>query len=961
MKKPNCTLKNAFMRAAGLLTCIAMLSACFDSGPSAQLSAHYILAPVDGGSCSLLNLAGKTIAGPASTKAGLALLEFPADAGMAQLACQGGSYIDEATGVPTPGIPLRSYVNLGMHNLTAMATPLTELTVRTLGTRDPAVHYTALSAAVAGAFGLDGIDLTTQLPDHIGNSALADSKAGRYGAMLATLSQLQLDGPAGAQASAVLDSLAAALTARGRFNDAPRMNSVTDALQNLMSNSRLQAQVADMAERVLREIFEKMQHQTVSATIYYIDTDSSMTQSGEPEHTVAAGLASRIEIVGRNLRLGLAVTLGGAKCQLHDLQSFNEVHVQSEDDLMIADCPAHPAGTAELVIMDDADEASRTTISVTDAPTPAMARAAMPRMAATLARGTGSANLTGTVTAEAPTISVGVNFLEGTARGSLRYDKFRTFPVKGVVVELVEQGAKDTVLLSTVTDQQGQYEFLGAEAGKTVVVHVKAQLLKAADPVSAAGPQWNISVLDNTSTSKPKAMYTLDSQAISLVAGSNRRDVFAQLGFDQNGDSLSADGKSRHSGPFSILEVVNTATIKLQANDPKIKLGELNIYWSVANTTSAGTLKIAEDNKQKGNIDTSHYQGGGTLPGLFILGKANVDTDEFDQGVIGHEFGHYLQDVLSYSDTPGGNHGTTEFKDASLAYGEGYGTAIGGLLTGTPHYTDSSEIRQQTGSATDLRIATKDGVRKGFYSEESVGYLMYALGMMEDGFNRVWRAVAALKNEHHSATVFAFLNQYTKQNPTVAIAPILAQENIRSTDPFGTLAAGLAPDSRIGAAVSGASDLEVQYLNLSLAAGAPTSNIEPVNTNSPSFCISSRLARFTEQKPRPKAFPNTLGLSRRFTFKSTYTGWLLWRPLNDQNMDFNVETMGAEAREEGGKMLARYETPVAMEGGSEIKLTAFKVVEGRVYTIKMTNAPATVWNSHSCGNSVQLLKMAIQP
>ena len=152
MKKPNCTLKNAFMRAAGLLTCIAMLSACFDSGPSAQLSAHYILAPVDGGSCSLLNLAGKTIAGPASTKAGLALLEFPADAGMAQLACQGGSYIDEATGVPTPGIPLRSYVNLGMHNLTAMATPLTELTVRTLGTRDPAVHYTALSAAVAGAF-----------------------------------------------------------------------------------------------------------------------------------------------------------------------------------------------------------------------------------------------------------------------------------------------------------------------------------------------------------------------------------------------------------------------------------------------------------------------------------------------------------------------------------------------------------------------------------------------------------------------------------------------------------------------------------------------------------------------------------------------------------------------------------------------------------------------------------------
>ena len=959
MKKSNFTLKCAFNRAAGLLTCVVMLSACLDSGPSAQLTAHYILAPVEGGSCSLLNLAGKTIAGPASTKAGLALLEFPADAGVAQLACLGGSYIDEATGVPMQGIALRSYINLGRHNITAVATPLTELAVRTLGTRDPAVHYTALAAAVAGAFGLDGIDLTTQLPDHIGNSALADSKAGRYGAMLATLSQLQLDGPAGAQASAVLDSLASALTARGRFNDAPRMNSVTDALQNMMNNSRLQAQVADMAERVLREIFEKMQHQTVSATIYYIDTDSSMTQSGEAEHTVAAGVPSRIEIVGRNLRLGLAVTLGAAKCQLHDLESFNEVHVQSEDDLMIADCPAHPAGTTELVIMDDADEASRTTISVTDAPTPAMARAAMPRMAATLAAGTGTANLTGTVTAEAPTISVGPNALAGTYAGSLRYDVFRNFPVKGVVVELVEPGAANKVLLSTVTDQNGQYQFIGAEAGKTVVVHVKAQLFKAADPVSGLGPQWNISVLDNTSTTKPKAMYTLDSQAISLVAGSNRRDVFAQLGFDQNGDSLSADGKSRHSGPFSILEVVNTATIKLQANDPKVKLGDLNIYWSVANTKSAGNLETAEDNKQKGNIVTSHYQGRGTLPGLFILGKANVDTDEFDQGVIGHEFGHYLQDVLSYSDTPGGDHGSKEFKDASLAYGEGYGTAIGGLLTGTPYYTDSWDTRQHKGSATDLREPTLAGVRKGFYSEESVGYVMYALGTMEDGFNRVWRAVSALKNEHHSATVFAFLNQFTKQNPTVDISAILAQENIRSTDPFGTLAAGLAPDSRIGAAVSGASDLEVQYLSLSLAAGAPTNLIEPVNTNSPSFCISSRLARFTEQKPPPGAMPNTLGMSRRFTFKATYTGWLLWRPLNDQNMDFNPQTMGFEAREEGGNKMDRYETTVAMEGGSEIKLTTFKVVQGRVYTIKMVNVPAIVWNSHVCGNSLQLLKTAI--
>ena len=88
---------------------------------------------------------------------------------------------------------------------------------------------------------------------------------------------------------------------------------------------------------------------------------------------------------------------------------------------------------------------------------------------------------------------------------------------------------------------------------------------------------------------------------------------------------------------------------KIEATDPNVVFPDVNFYWSPKNVGTDG-------NKEQGQIGTSHYADSGTLPGVFILGKADVDTDEFDQGVIGHEFGHWLQSVLSSSDNPGGSH-----------------------------------------------------------------------------------------------------------------------------------------------------------------------------------------------------------------------------------------------------------------------------------------------------------------
>jgi len=46
-----------------------------------------------------------------------------------------------------------------------------------------------------------------------------------------------------------------------------------------------------------------------------------------------------------------------------------------------------------------------------------------------------------------------------------------------------------------------------------------------------------------------------------------------------------------------------------------------------------------------GRLEPRHYYDGK----LYILGDANSDTDEFDDHVIIHDWGHYFEDKFSES------------------------------------------------------------------------------------------------------------------------------------------------------------------------------------------------------------------------------------------------------------------------------------------------------------------------
>lgn len=83
-----------------------------------------------------------------------------------------------------------------------------------------------------------------------------------------------------------------------------------------------------------------------------------------------------------------------------------------------------------------------------------------------------------------------------------------------------------------------------------------------------------------------------------------------------------------------------------------------------------------------------------TYKRLFILGGISgdiysSDTDHFDNSVIIHEYGHFLEDVYAVSDSPGGSHSGNSPIDPRLAWSEGWGNFIQAAARDEAKYRDT--------------------------------------------------------------------------------------------------------------------------------------------------------------------------------------------------------------------------------------------------------------------------------
>lgn len=84
-----------------------------------------------------------------------------------------------------------------------------------------------------------------------------------------------------------------------------------------------------------------------------------------------------------------------------------------------------------------------------------------------------------------------------------------------------------------------------------------------------------------------------------------------------------------------------------------------------------------------------------TYSRLFILGGLdgdilNSDTDHFDNSIIVHEYGHFIEDLFTNTDSPGGSHSGNATIDPRLAFGEGWGNFIQAAVLNSPYYRDTT-------------------------------------------------------------------------------------------------------------------------------------------------------------------------------------------------------------------------------------------------------------------------------
>lgn len=161
-------------------------------------------------------------------------------------------------------------------------------------------------------------------------------------------------------------------------------------------------------------------------------------------------------------------------------------------------------------------------------------------------------------------------------------------------------------------------------------------------------------------------------------------------------------------GAFNILDQIYLANQFIRNNSTCAALGNICSAFSVApkvrvfwtpglspgaymnSPTSSISFYIADDEPALGMGSGIYLMGG-------INGSICVDTDHYDNSVIIHEYGHYLEKAYAYSDSPGGSHDGDSVIDPRLAWSEGWSNFLQGAVRSDNHYIDTKGNPSCTG------------------------------------------------------------------------------------------------------------------------------------------------------------------------------------------------------------------------------------------------------------------------
>ncbi len=322
-----------------------------------------------------------------------------------------------------------------------------------------------------------------------------------------------------------------------------------------------------------------------------------------------------------------------------------------------------------------------------------------------------------------------------------------TETAKQIVVEAINSSG--TAISSTTTNDNGQYLLTNLPSDTNVKIRAYAKMLKSSG--------WDVKVIDNTNNN---AQYILEGDLITTGSSDSSR-------------TLKASASTKSSPPFAILDSVYLAMKKVLLADSSVIFPPLKMNWSVNNIES-GTYYDGNDN-------------------IMIQGDQQGDSDEYDDHIMIHEWGHYFEAKFSRADSIGGSHGSGDHLDIRLAFGEGWGNALSAMVTDDPFYFDTIGT-----SGWNMNIETAQHNTPGWFSEASIQRILYDLYDSNDdgsdtlslGFKPIYDLLTSKQKKTEAFTsLFSFITELKNENSSHSgqIDGITENENIATiNDIYGS-------------------------------------------------------------------------------------------------------------------------------------------------------------------------------
>jgi hypothetical protein len=268
---------------------------------------------------------------------------------------------------------------------------------------------------------------------------------------------------------------------------------------------------------------------------------------------------------------------------------------------------------------------------------------------------------------------------------------------------------------------------------------------------------------------------------------------------------------ARASGPFAALDTIYQGLQTVLGVAPGTIFPALIVDWG---SQADGTFFTA---------------GGGQH--IALLADLTEDTDEFDQHVVAHEFGHYIEYNFSRADNIGGAHGLGDKLDIRVAFGEGFGYAFAAMVLNDPVARDSffDGTTQRAGSFNiETNPPTGTSNQACWCSESSVWSLLWDLydsnadanDTLALGFGPLWNVlIGEQKTTPAFTSIFSFVSALKAARPAdaTAIDTLVGAQQITTAgiNAFATT------ESHVVPGVSSLASLPL-YTNISVGAGPIT-------------------------------------------------------------------------------------------------------------------------------------------